>query len=287
MKVIKEHFTSIHQLLKTLDSRRNNDVMRGEDSSNTSDYDFTRTRSYKEATTLFEKGYTDILPKIREGMKKMERKLATEFIHIKKIYPETQVQGFIPHVPNSIINLPHSMINIERIPQKQKTLNIFYEMGANCWQDPQLFIDAGIVLLTAIKILELNRISVKLTLGFMAGIGNNQSTFPTVDIKNYGQRIDLQKLCFPLAHPSMFRRIGFKWLETTPDLTDTRFQCGYGRSPADNSSEWKDFVKKLDLKDNVKILRAQDIRDMNFDVKKLLASFNINRYAKSKKTESR
>lgn len=44
----------------------------------------------------------------------------------------------------------------------------------------------------------------------MSAQTGNETTFPTVVIKNYGQRFDLQKVCFPLAHPSMLRRIGFK-----------------------------------------------------------------------------
>lgn len=275
-KVVFEHFENINSLINTIDSRPNNDVMNGRDSSRSGDSYFTGTNSYSEAEKLLEKGYTDILPQVKDGIRKMEKKVETEFQNIRKIYPENQVCGFVPHIPNSILNLPNSMINVNLIPQKQKTINIIYTMGANCGQDKQLFFDAGVTLLTAIKILELNRISVKLTLGFMAAAVDKECTYPTVDIKGYGQRLDLQKLCFPLAHPSMFRRIGFKWLETVPNLTDHDFAWGYGRSPEENDTEWEDFIKTIGIKkDNVILLRAQDIERMNFDVKKLLSSLKL------------
>lgn len=276
MEIVKEHFTSLHQLINVLDSRHNNEVMEDENSSQTKgDKSWYGSSSYEEARDLLANGYTSILPKVMEKMKSMEKKLETEFQKAPKIYPQNKIEGFIPNVPNALLGLPNSMINIERIPQKQKTLDIVYEMGANCGQDPQLFIDAGIVLLTAIKILETKRISVKLVLGFMAGVASRQGDFPTVDLKDYGQRLDLQKLCFPLAHPSMFRRIGFKWLETNPNITDSEFACGYGRSPADDDDEWKEFIKKLNFSETTKVVRAQDIRNLDFDVMRLIDSFNI------------
>ena len=179
-------------------------------------------------------------------------------------------------MPNAILNLPDSMINIERHPQKQKTLDIIYSMGANCGEDAQLFIDAGVVLLTAIKILEINRISVRLKVGFMLGTEDysgksGEITCPTVLVKDYGQRADLQKLCFPLAHPSMFRRFGFKWLETTPGITSKAWQCGYGYACEDDvGSRWDDCIKELNFSPKEKMIKAQDIRKMNFELKPLL-----------------
>ena len=276
-RVIKEEFSSIHHMLQTINSRSNNQIMRNEHSSQTADYDFTRTRSYDEAIDLISKGYTEILPKVKSGIKKLEKKLNTEFHNIKKIRPDIKIEGFTPHVPNSILNLPNSMINIDRHPQKQKTLDIIYVMGACCGQDAQLFIDAGIVLLTAIKILELNRISVRLRVSFKFSSdyrdpdSRAEILFPTVLVKDYGQRIDLQKLCFPIAHPSMFRRFGFKWLETHPDVTGA-WSCGYGYSCAEQrmTDLWDYSVKQLNLSPNQKILKAQDIEKMKFEIKPLL-----------------
>lgn len=276
MKIIKEHFKSIYQLLNTLDKRPNNSAMEDSDSSRSGDYDFTGSHSYEEAVQLFREGYTEILPKVMSKMKKMEKDLSSEFQFTKKIRPQNSIEGVVPNVPNAILGLPQSMIDMKRFPQKQKTLDIIYEMGANCGTDKELFINAGAVLLTVIKILETRRIAVKLTLGFMAGKGHEQGNFPTVDLKDYGQRLDLQKLCFPLAHPSMFRRIGFKWLETNPDITDDSFAFEYGRSPADKTDEWKDFVNQLNLPKNARVLRAQDIEEMKFDVGKLIDYLNVN-----------
>lgn len=279
-KIITEHFDSIHELLSTLDSRENNSVMRGKHSSDSGDYDFTRTHSYKEACDLISTGYTDILPKIKDGIRNTEQKFKSEFQLIPKNRPHNQEEGFVPHVPNSILNLPNSMININKQPQKQKTLDIVYVMGAYCGQDAQLFIDAGVCLLSAIKILELRNISVRLRVSFKFSSDYMNETdgemlFPTVTVKNYRQRLDLQKLCFPLAHPSMFRRIGFKWLETQPKV-EGNWACGYGYSIAEsNQFDFDNMVKMLNLPKNTIVLKAQQIKDLKFNVTDLLKKILI------------
>lgn len=284
IKIIKEDFSSIHQMLNVINSRPNNHIMRGCNSSSTESYEFTGTHSYDEAVDLITNGYVEILPKVKSGIKKLEKKLESEFQNVNKIRPYIKVNGFTPHVPNSILNLPNSMIDIERHSQKQKTLDIIYAMGACCVEDKQLFIDAGVVLLTAIKILELNRISVRLKVSFKFSVDdrynldNSELVFPTILLKNYGQRLDLQKLCFPLANPSMFRRFGFKWLETLPEIKHEEWNSGYGYSCAGGGELWEQCIAKLNLDSKQKMIRAQDIREMKFEVKPLLDKL-LNRHA--------
>ena len=68
LNIIKEHFESIHEMLSVIESRPNNEVMRGEEESKTGSKDFTGTASYNEAKNLFRNGYTEILPKIKTGV---------------------------------------------------------------------------------------------------------------------------------------------------------------------------------------------------------------------------
>ena len=51
----------------------------------------------------------------------------------------------------------------------------------------------------------------------------------SVNVKDYKEQLDIKKLCFPLAHPSMFRRFGFAWLERSTDMKEG-FAYGYGHS---------------------------------------------------------
>ena len=131
--------------------------------------------------------------------------------------------GYAPNVPNAIRGIPEAMINTNLITQKRKTISIVYSVDGNCNETVEFFIKTGVVLLAAINIIEKTGIQVELSVGFMAAETNDEIALPIVKIKNCGQRFDLLKTCFPLAHPSMLRRIGFKWLETSPQITDTSF----------------------------------------------------------------
>ena len=68
MKVIKEHFNSIDEMLKIIDSRPNNKAMMGKHASVENDKSFTGTSSYAEAKERLKYGYKDILPKIKSGV---------------------------------------------------------------------------------------------------------------------------------------------------------------------------------------------------------------------------
>lgn len=273
LTILREEFHNLFGLVRTLESRQNNDVMREEHSSSEGSEEFTGTSSYKEATDLLRDGYTEVVPKIIEGMKKSEKNLPAELAISNKCKPVNSVVGYIPNVPNAIQNLPESMIDIIRNPQKMRTLDIIYAIGFNCNTDKQLAIDSGIALMTAIKVLESKRISVKLTLCFMASRSGDQVSFPTILLKGYGQRLDIQKLSFPMIHPSIFRRIGFKWLETTPQDINSGFNWGYGHSPFEDTQSIQEVRESLELDSKTKFITCQEIRDMEFNPAKILEFF--------------
>ena len=62
MKVIKEHFNSIDEMLKIINSRPNNVAMMGKNSSHETGSYFYGTETYDEALDLIKRGYKDILP---------------------------------------------------------------------------------------------------------------------------------------------------------------------------------------------------------------------------------
>ena len=62
----------------------------------------------------------------------------------------------------------------------------------------------------------------------LLSITKNEMASFTINVKQHSQKLNLLKLSFPLVHPSMLRRFGFKWLETTPDIKDRTFSKGYG-----------------------------------------------------------
>lgn len=275
LNLITEKFSSIAELMTTLEKRENNAIMKScHSSSEKGDKGWYGTDSFEEASQLMRTGYTEVLPKIKEGLKTSSKVISRLTSDIPRRKQENSVIGFVPNVPNALLNLPNSMIDVKMIVQKRKTLNIVYIMSGSAAYSIDMWIKAGISLLTAIKIIERMGISVKIDCSFYCGTIDNETAMGSVTVKNYGQPLDIQKLCFPLVNPSMFRRIGFKFLETTPIISKEGFAYGYGRGFEMNSSE---IVKKIE-DERTYVLHGQWIKDHNYEVKEILNYLNFSKW---------
>ena len=218
-----EEFVSIGELIETINKRPNNSAMKGEHSSDKNDTEFSNSKSLAHAEEMLQKGWTEHLDKVKTAVRKNTRELYNLF-KTKRI-PANMTVGFVPNVPNALQNLPDSMINIQQTFQKKKTKHVIYVDSSNCGTEADVFVKAGTSLVTAISLLEAAGIQTKLSVAFFAASAEKEIVVSTLQIKNYGERFNLEKICFPMIHPAMFRRIGFKWLETCPQVTDRHFSC--------------------------------------------------------------
>ena len=247
-KIIIEQFSSLGQFLDTISARTPNKVFKVRPlASEDKDYDFTKTHSYDEATSLARTGYKEGLDKLKAANSK-SRHLG----NAPKPMPITGPIGFTPHVPNAITGVPNSMIATQKVEQKAKVISILYYMGGSCRVDADEFVEAGKNVLNVIYSLELQgyRVALNVLLNFFE---SDERTFCITQIKNWRQPSNPLKISYPLIHPSFFRRHGFRWLETQPELTDTGFLYGYGR-PLDRSEGSKTdvdarrkYLKKIGL----------------------------------------
>ena len=122
------------------------------------------------------------------------------------------------------------MINQHKEPQKVKVVSLVYAPDANCGTSADTFIKAGIVVLNIVNRLEMNGIRVNLKIAAYDASGRRDSYAGCyITIKDYREQLDLKKIAFPIAHPSMLRRLGFKWIETFPDLKGG-YSGGYGHT---------------------------------------------------------
>ena len=161
------------------------------------------------------------------------------------------------------------MINMDRKPQKRKTLHILYSIDGNGGRPTEYFAKAGAALLSAIEIVEKGGIQTKIDLNFMAIVNSTETIFPTICIKNYGERYSVQKISFPIAHPSMLRRFGFKWLETSPDILNS--YPNYGQAVA-----YEELEKALNISDPKTYLINTDWIDRNnYSVEQILKKFEV------------
>lgn len=268
MKIVEEHFNSIHQLLSVISSRPNNSEMADCNSSEFNGERFTGTKDFKEAVKLFQYGYTDVLSEIKSGIDSNVKCHATE----QRRYIRNGVVGYAPNVPNAIQGLPNSMIYMEKQLQKVKAVTIYYSMCENCNCPKEEMIKSGITMLSAVNILERSGVRVKLEVVFFDGSNDSdtEGTFATVSVKDFREHMDIQKLCFPVVHPSMFRRFGFKWLETTPNLQKSGWKYGYG-----HVSEKVIDIARKNLKNDEIIITLKDTKKAHYEPEELIKNLGI------------
>lgn len=267
-RVIQEYFHSVDELLSCISYRRNNDVMKGQHSSNKSDIgrensSFALTPDYASAVQLMRKGYSDILDRVRNEMYTKVKNLTNAYENRKSV-PRSGVFGCAPNIQRHLMGLPDTMVNREIDPKKVKTIHIMYSPQAAWHVKGETFVRAGIVLLAAIELIEKSGISVKLDCMLYSGEESGEAIFGVVQLKDYKHRLDTLKLCFPLAHPSMLRRIGFRFLETVPGMTEN-FTMGYGTSLSTSKSE---VLYKTNT--NCVHIGLDTIQSCNYNVEKVI-----------------
>jgi len=223
MRLVFEEYDSLSKYLETISKREPNNVFKHETlSSQKSDREFSLTGSYEEALTLAKVGYKEGLDKIEAANKKSRHTEAAP-----KAMPAVGPVGYAPHVPNAITGVPFSMITKTQIEQKAKVISILYYMGGHCGIDTSEFVKAGKNILNVIHTLEVQGYRVALYV-MTAYCKSGEYAINRVQIKHWRQPSNPLKVSYPLIHPSYFRRNGFRWLETVPELK-ADFTYGYGR----------------------------------------------------------
>lgn len=268
MEQIIENFASIDELVRVLDHRKVNSVFSGgSQSSDTGSDSFTETSSYAEAVELMLNGYEKPLKKIKQGVEENSKRFESQ-----RTTPKNDIVGYAPCVPNAILGIPQSMINKEIIAKKSKILTLVYDIDANAGTDADTFINAGVAVLSILNAMENDGYRVSLRVLFNNSYGRDQEVFSSVTLKDWRQPIDLKKMAFPFCHPSMCRRIGFRWVERHPRLTDTNFRVGYGRAYASmkDYSECEKYLRDSKLiKEHEKYINIKVCQKNGFDPHKI------------------
>lgn len=193
-----------------------------------SDKRFTGTESYEQANNLLLYGDRDLARRITEaGTYTTEAKIQKYMA--KRMYTAAVV-GAVPHVANYVAGCPNTMIRIQQTRQPQKVVTIGYCMTVSAFVETEDMVRVASEMVSAIMILEAKGIRVNYyTLNYnYANEGETRHIISNaVKIKSAGQKLDLLKMAYPMASPSMFRRHIFKFFETEPGIPKA-FVWGYG-----------------------------------------------------------
>lgn len=272
-KYFYETFDSITQMLATLEKRPANAAFarKSELSSNeTGNLKFYGTKSWEDAEELIRYGWDEPVKELKSELSKLQ---ARSNVTTQKARPRNSVVGYAPCVPAAIMGLPESMIATERVPSKVKAVSIIYANTDAGGARRSEYIKAGAAMLKLVNELELKGYRVRLVCEFKAAIEGREVHVCRVVIKDWKQPLDLKKIAFPIANPSMQRRFGFRHLETVPGLTSSSWTGGYGGNLArtwEYDRQVREYKANGLLKEGDYFASKQIIEDCDYDTERLM-----------------
>lgn len=224
-------------------------------SSETGDYDFCKTSSFEEAKELCKYGYHENFDKLVELKNTLEKYIK---MSNKKSKQYNFYVGYAPDVKAYLEGNPLSMIN--RQYPKRHHIDIYYNAANLARASSNEIFNRGAITLSVIEILENMGFSVGLNV-FTMSSECDQIHYVKLNLKRSGERLNIQKLFFPFSHPSFFRRLIFRIMEQTPDIT-TNWVDGYGRTCDDYT-----IRKVINLAENdIVICRPEEMGVEGYDI---------------------
>ena len=222
-------FDSLNEFESYITNTPLNETFRWQKLSSTNgSYSFTQTQSYEEATKLLKDGWSSMAQEITKKLNVIKNQVVNE--HVQKILYD--VVGLQASVPRYLQGIPTSMVNKKLVPVKQKVITLDKDISYNASIKTEQIIEASVQTLQLIKKIEAQGIRVNLNLVWGVAAGDTKEV-AKVRLKSANERLNISKLSFPLVHPSMLRRLCFRYLEVAPTVTKS-YTWGYG-APLDGS----------------------------------------------------
>lgn len=222
-------FDSLNEFESYITNTPLNETFRWQKLSSTDgSYGFTQTHSYEEATKLFKDGWSSMAQDITKKLKVIQNQVVDA--HVQKVLYD--VVGFQASVPRYLQGIPTSMVNKKLVPVKQRVITLDKDISYNCGITTEQIIEASVQTLQLIKKIEAQGIRVNLNLVWGVTAGDTKEV-AKIRLKSANERLNISKLAFPLVHPSMLRRLCFRYLEVAPTVTKS-YTFDYG-CPMDGS----------------------------------------------------
>lgn len=181
------------------------------------------TEDYARANYLMVHGWDSAAEKMATKVKMT----STTSGVVRSSKPAYGVVGSQASVPRYLQGIPTNMISRQSTYSKQKVVTVTKGISYNCgWTAEQILAEA-VKALQIIQSMENGGQRVRLNVLWAVSNGNYH-TLCKVCVKQPDERLNISKMSYALAHPSMLRRHFFKWLETD---TFTAYDMGefYGR----------------------------------------------------------
>lgn len=267
-----EHFESVYEFENTVNHRPVNPIFEGEESSFTGSEDFTGTANYGSANDMLLKGWNTQVERMEEELKSFSR--TVKAVRTRQV---KSVAGHAPCVPNAIRGVPKSMISVKRIDSKknERTANLLFINVSNWATSSEDFMKAGMTVLKLAMLLDRAGVRSRVDVMPIATCRENSCYGCSVKVKDYRQTFNLSKLAYPIAHVSLFRRHGFRYLETIPGEMNRNMAIGHGQSKDKETAIMKAYLHDAVKADDAIVIDFNDCKSVDFDGRKLAERMGI------------
>ena len=143
------------------------------------------------------------------------------------------VAGFAPHIPNAIAGVPNSMVGKgEDLVGGKRVVRLLASFSFSAGVSTKEITNRGVAIANAVHELEGNGYSVELianqTVNGYGGGDKAKTMAINVTVKTAGESLNIDRVAYAMAHPSMLRRIGLSITDCLDWWVDGRMDTGYG-----------------------------------------------------------
>ena len=216
-------FNSINEFVSYINSH--NRIPGAGDMSTEGSSSFCGTKSFNEALTLLQNGWEEGAKLIDKGLKEKLSNSTDASARQRSVY---DVVGGNASVPRYLQGVPTNMIRQVRTPIKQPVVDLDFNFCFPNRITKESIIDTCIKTLQKVVALENAGTRVNLYACKYAA-QDGVASFLGICIKKSTERLNILKLAFPVAHPSMLRRIAVAFDERNSDMPTSWF-FGYGNA---------------------------------------------------------
>lgn len=226
---INVEFESINEVVRFIKEHEHTKEYENYNSSVDGSYNFTKTHSYEEAEDLLLHGWESMAKELKTDLKAFK---APTKAYSKPAYG---MVGYQASVPRYLQGIPQNMIYKKQEMRKEKIVNINKSFNYSWRVDSEQIKQESLKVLDLVNQIESTGTRTNLYISFITcgqygenAYKDNKYVCIKIKIKSSRQRLNLKQMAFPLAHPSMFRRITFALIER---MEETRNNGGgYGRA---------------------------------------------------------
>lgn len=168
---------------------------------------FTQTESFEEADGLMLGGWADGAKDIRAYMDKNALNPTA-----KRVETYGSVVGFAPSVGRYLAGVPKNMMARKTMAKPTKVVTIMYNISIDYSVPSKDIKKTSAKLLNVLLGLENNGFKLNIWTILISKAGVEYCGF-AAKIKSAGQRFNILKMSYPLAHPSFLRRHGLASIE--------------------------------------------------------------------------